>query len=143
MPAKKASIGTLLKRGGTGDKAPPFVTIAGVDNLQGPNLNTDILDVTSLDSVSFTEEVVAGVIRPGEVTADVHFMPDDAQQGRLGLIADQTTRATRAFQILFPSATPVTCTFNAFVIRVQPRANTKNPLDAAITLRVTGLPAWA
>lgn len=138
MAAKKSSMGTLLKRSTT---PSAYVTVAAVDNIQGPTQSADIIDVTTLDSLNFYEEVVTGVIRGGEVTADLTFQPDLA--GHLALMQDVAARAVRYFQIYFPTVLPKTCSFAAFVTRVQPKASVRDAIRAALTLRVTGVITWA
>lgn len=142
MPAaKKWSGGTLLKRGNADGPPETFTSIAWVDNLQGPSVASDIIDVTTLDTSTNYEEDVVGLLRGGEVTCDLKFAPDDT--GHANLIADQVARATKNFQIYFPSATPKTASFAAYVIKLQPKAAIKDALTAALTLRISGAVTWA
>jgi predicted secreted protein len=137
MAAPKWAAGTLLKRG---DGASPetFTAIAKADNLQGPGLKRAMIDVTALDTATSYDEFVAGIKSGGEVSIDLFFMPDDP--GHQHLLTDFDNGTLRNFQLYFPSATPITWSFAAYVFDYQPKAAIKSALTAAVKFKISGQP---
>ena len=58
-----------------GAAVPGYNLIANVTNIGGPSLELDVEDVTSHDSTGGWEEVVATILRTGEVTLDINYDP--------------------------------------------------------------------
>lgn len=58
-----------------GAAAPGYNLVANVTNIGGPSLALDVEDVTSHESTGGWEEVVATILRTGEVTLDINFDP--------------------------------------------------------------------
>lgn len=135
--AKYAAFGTLLKRGAT--------TVAGVKSVSGPGLALDTEDVTSHDSASGWEEVVGTILRSGEVSLDLVWDPNAATHKNTsgGLLYDLTSRTSTTFSIVYPSTTPVTWTFTAFVTGFEPGAPVDGALTATVKLKITGAPTLA
>lgn len=131
---KYSAFGTLLKRGA--------VTIAQVTNISGPGLTVDTVDVTSMDSTGGWEEVIAGIIRSGEVTLDIAYDPNAATHKNAagGLLADLIGRASTTYSIVFPSSPTVTWTFTAFVTGFEPASPHDGALTASVKLKITGQP---
>lgn len=132
--AKYAAFGTLLKRGAT--------TIASVKSISGPGITLDVEDVTSHDSTEAWEEVVATILRTGEISLDIEYDPNAATHKNAsgGLLYDLTTRLSTTYSIQFPSSPTVTWTFTAFVVSFEPDAPHDGALTAAVTLKITGKP---
>lgn len=131
---KNAGFGTLLKRGA--------VTVAYVTNISGPGLSLDTEDVTSHDSTEAWEEVVATILRSGEITIDLEYDPNHATHKNAsgGLLYDMTTRTSTTFSIVFPSSPTVTWSFTAFVTGFEPSAPVDGALTASVTMKITGKP---
>lgn len=135
---KYAAFGTTIKRGGTGG-----TTIAGVSNISGPGLSLDTEDVTSHDSPDGWEEVVATILRSGEVTLDIVYDPAAATHKNAagGLIHDMASRVAQTYAITFPGA--VSWSFSAFVTGFEPEAPHDGALRASVTMKITGKPTLA
>jgi hypothetical protein len=58
-----------------GAAAPGYNLVANVTNIGGPSLALDVEDVTAHDSTGGWEEVIATILRTGEVTLDINFDP--------------------------------------------------------------------
>lgn len=58
-----------------GAAAPGYNLVAQVTNIGGPSLALDVEDVTAHDSTGGWEEVIATILRTGEVTLDINFNP--------------------------------------------------------------------
>ena len=138
-----AAFGTLLKLGdGGGSEA--FATIAEVKNIKGPKLKMDTIEVTSHSSTSAFREFIAGLLDGGEVTFDMNWLPANATQSyAAGVLRDMYNRTKRNFQLVFPSASPTTWTFAAYVTGFEPDAAVDGALMASLTLRLTGVPTLA
>ena len=130
--AKYSAYGTLLKRSGT--------TIANVQNISGPGLSLDTEDVTTHDSTGAWEEVVATILRSGEVSIDIIYDPAAATHKYAvgGLLSDLVLRTAVIYTLIFPSTPPVTWTFNAFVTGFEPSAPHDGALTATAKFKLTG-----
>lgn len=58
-----------------GAAAPSYNLVANVTNIGGPSLALDVEDVTSHESTGGWEEVIATILRTGEVTLDINYDP--------------------------------------------------------------------
>lgn len=132
--AKYAAYGTQLKRGA--------VIIAQVRSLSGANLSLDTVDVTAHDSTGAWEEVVATILRSGEISAEIIYDPNLATHKNAsgGLLYDLTSRASTTYSLVFPSSPTVTWTFTAFVTGFEPSMPVDGELTASVTLKITGQP---
>jgi predicted secreted protein len=123
--AKQAAFGTSFKiTSGT--------VVGNVTAIKGPGISLDTADVTSHDSTGAWEEVVATILRSGEVTIDLVYDPANAQikNSSGGLLYLLTTRASASFTITLPSAAAIV--FTGFVIGFEPDM----PFDGALTASV-------
>jgi predicted secreted protein len=133
--AKYSAYGTLFKRGAT--------TIAAVKKIGGPKLSLDTEDVTTHDSTGAWEEVVATILRSGEVTLDLVYDPNAATHKNAagGIIGDLIGRASTTYSIVFPGA--VTWSFTAFCTGFETDAPVDGALTAKATYKITGQPTLA
>ena len=132
--AKYAAFGAVLNR-----IAAP---VAAVRSISGPGLSLDTEDVTSHDSTEAWEEVVATILRTGEISVEIEYDPNAAthKNAALGLLYDLTTRASAAYSIVFPSSPTVTWSFTAYVTAFEPDAPHDGSLTANVSLKITGKP---
>lgn len=132
---KYAAFGTLFKRGA--------VTVAGVSNISGPGLSLDTEDVTTHDSTEGWEEVIATILRSGEVSIDLVWDPAAATHKNLsgGILYDLTSRTSTTYSIVFPGS--VTWTFTAYCVGFEPSAPVDGALTATATFKITGKPTLA
>lgn len=132
--AKYGAFGTLFKRGAT--------TVVYVTNISGPGLSLDTEDVTSHDSTGAWEEVVATILRSGEVTLDIIYDPNAATHKNAagGILADLVGRASTTYSIVFSSTAAVTWEFTAFCVGFEPGAPHDGALTASVTYKITGQP---
>ena len=132
--AKYSAFGTLFKRGA--------VTIAQVTDISGPGLTLDTEDVTTHDSTGAWEEVVATILRSGEVTLSIQYDPNAATHKNAagGILADLVGRASTTYSLVFPSSPTVTWSFTAFCTGFEPTAPVDGALTADVTYKITGQP---
>jgi len=135
--AKYAGYGTAFKRGAT--------TVAQVRNISGPGLSLDTEDVTTHDSPSGWEEVVATILRSGEVTLELVYDPNAATHKNAsgGILADLVARTSQTYSIVFPSSPAVTWSFTAYCVGFEPGAPHDGALTASARYKITGAPTLA
>ena len=119
--------------------------VANVKSISGPGLTLDTEDVTSHDSTEAWEEVVATILRTGEISVDIVYDPNNAthKNAALGLLNDLTSRTSAAYSIVFPTTPAVTWSFTAFVTGFEPSAPVDGGLTASVSLKITGKPTIA
>jgi len=138
-----SAFGTLLKIG-DGGSPESFTTIAEVKDISGPSLSLDTEDVTSHASSGGWEEHIGTILRSGEVSFDINFIPTHAtHDASTGLIADMKNRTVRNFQLVFPDASSTTWAFSALVTGFEPSEPVAGSLGASVTLKLTGEPTLA
>lgn len=138
-----AAYGTLLKVG-DGGTSETFTTIAEVRDISGPSLSADVKDVTSHDSEDGWDESITTILRGGEVTFNVNFVPTDTTHSySSGLINDMVDRTKRNFQLVFPDSGSTTWNFAALVTGFETTANVADELTADVTLKISGKPTLA
>jgi hypothetical protein len=132
--AKYSAFGTTLNKGG--------VPIVQIKSISGPGLSLDTEDVTTHDSTAGWEEVVATIIRSGQVTFEIEYDPNAATHKNAagGLLYDLASRTANAYTLVFPSTAAVTWTFTAFVTGFEPSAPVEGALTATVTMKITGQP---
>ncbi len=139
-----SSFGTLLKIGDGVVGTESFATIAKVRDISGPQLSLDTDEVTNQDSPGGWEEFVATILRTGQVTFDLVFIPtEETHDPQTGLIADMKNRVLRNFQLVFPDSTSTTWAFSAYVVQFQPSAPVQGHLSASVALKISGMPTLA
>lgn len=138
-----AAFGTLLKIG-DGGSPESFTTIAEVTTIGGPSLGLDTIDATNHDSTAGWEEVIGGILRSGEVTFDINYIPTDAtHDASTGLIADMVARTKRNFELVFPDTGSTTWSFTGLVSKFAPSAPVDGKLSASVSLKLSGQPTLA
>ena len=137
------AFGTLLKIG-DGGGGEVFTTIAEVQNISGPSLSLEMIDVTNHSSTAGWKERIGGLLDGGEVTFDINFQPTTSTHSySAGLVKDMVNRTKRNFKIVFPDGSSTTWTFSAFVSKFQSKAPVNGQLSASVSLMITGQPTLA
>jgi len=138
------AFGTLLQ---LGDGAGPevFTTIAEVKDIDGPDISMDTEDITPHDAVGGWEEFIPTILRSGEVTFDLNFVPSNAQHGDTsgGLINLLKNRTKRNYKLVLPTSPTYTWAFAAYVVGFSNSMPVGGVLGASVTLKVTGVLALA
>lgn len=140
MTDAQHALGTQLKRG-DGITPEVFAKIAKVTNISGPELSLDVEDVTDHDSADGWEEVLPTILRSGEVSLELSFLPADT--GHTGLISDMVAREKRNFELVFPDTAATTWSFSAYVVGFSSSAPHDNKLEGTVTIKLTGKPTLA
>ncbi|MGM0409189.1 MAG: phage tail tube protein [Bacillota bacterium] len=143
-----AAGGTLLKLGDqAGTSGTTYTTIAEVVDITGPGLSADTSDVTSHDSFvneGGWEEHVVTVLRSGEVTFDINYVPDESTHSSAsGMLGELDGGAKKNYELVFSNSGATTWNFDAIVTGFEPSAPHDDKLSASLTLKVTGQPTLA
>jgi hypothetical protein len=115
-------------------------TIAQVVNIGGPGLALDTEDVTTHDQATAFEEVVATVLRSGEIKVDLVYDPNAATHSASanGLIDDIENKIYAYYQLIFPG--PYTWSFQGRGTGFESSAAFDGALTASATIKITGQP---
>lgn len=125
---------------GGADGTEIFTAIAEVKTISGPNMSSQVIDVTNMDSQNNTREFITSLIDPGEMTFSVNFLP--AVAGQQALINDMKNRTRRNFQIVWTDTAGTTWSFQGIVTSFGPNAAIEDALTASVTVKVTGFPTF-
>jgi len=80
--------------------ADNWVHIGEVEDISGPNLSSDDVEVTNHDSQGGYREYIAGLKDGGSISISGNFVGDDA--GQVQMIADQKSGIVREYRMLLP-----------------------------------------
>lgn len=120
-----------------------LATIAQVMTIGGPSLSTDTTDVTTHDSANAFEEVVATILRSGELSLDIVYDPvedtHDATAGN-GLLSRLENKTPTNFSLVFADAGSTTWAFDGFVTGFEPDDPVDGAITAAVTTKIDGPP---
>lgn len=138
---KIAAFGTMLLVGDGGDPVESFTELANVTNIGGPGLALDTEDVTTHDQATAFEEVVATILRTGEMSVDLVYDPDEGtHDATTGVLKDLDDKTLRNFQMQFQTTGKVQWSFAAYVTGFQPGAPVGGALTASLSLKISGVP---
>jgi predicted secreted protein len=116
--------------------------IVGIQNIGGPKLSTDTIDVTAHDSPGSWEESIATILRSGELTLDIVYDPAEATQGNVagGLLYNFMQRAIVEYTLGLPDTGTSDWVFDGIVTGFELSAAFDGALTASVTIKVTGAP---
>jgi predicted secreted protein len=121
MPGAIRTQGTILK---IGDGADPevFAAIAQVKAITGPTFDRTVIDVTTLASGGWKEEV-GGLHVAGSLQFDINYIPQDATHNAItGLLAEYASNAVDTlhnFKLVFPDNVTVGALSTALAISAE------------------------
>ena len=107
-------------------------TIVNVTSVSGPGLSLDVEDVTAHDSTGAWEEVVATIVRSGELSFDINY--DQAAVTHRALITALTTRTAEVWTLGGPMGA---WSFNGFVVGFEPTAPHEGKMAASVRIKPT------
>lgn len=121
---------------GVGDGASPeaFTTISEIKSIDGPGGQANEIDVTDLSSTA--KEFILGLQDEGDITAEINYIPANAQHAQLR--ADRASGTSRNYQITFTDSPATTWTFAALVKGFSVSNGVDSVTGATVTLRVSG-----
>lgn len=125
--------GTVIARQDNGVGA--FIEIANLGDMTPPSLGRNSIEVTTHNND--IDQFVQGVLRRGEVTFPINFIPDDGTHDHLtGLYSSIIGHQTDGWQLTFPDGTD--WIFSGGISNIVPSAPVDGALTANVTIRPTG-----
>ena len=122
-----------------------WTTLAGVQDLTGPELSTEDVQVTHQESPDAHHEHIPGLRDSGTVTCDVVYTPQSPAHGNQpgGLAYEWRSRTVRDWRIVWPDSGGTTWTFRGYVSGFSPSAPLAEALTASVTIRIAAAPTLA
>ena len=140
-----SAFATLLKMGaGDTDPGPEtFTTVAEVRTISGPGMTLDTADVTNHDSTGGWEEIIPTILRTGNVTFEVNYVPTDSTHDATdGFLSKMLDKTLTNFKLIFPNAILEAdrsyWSFAAYVVGMSPTANHDGGLTGSVTMKMVG-----
>jgi predicted secreted protein len=134
MPSNAfAGVGTQFKRG-TGATAETFVAIAEVNSINGPGMEKQQIEVTSLDSTGGWREYIGGFKDGGELTLEMNFTYASYDI----LFGDFEDTDSHNYQIALSDTTASTFAFAGVVTGCPISVTADDKVTATITIKLTG-----
>lgn len=129
--------GTLLKISNGADPAV-FAAIAQLRSVTPPQISRNAIETNVHNTVGGWETSIMGMLRSGEVSADVNWLPDDPTHDHTdGLLSKLLSNVKGTWQVAFPGG--AIAQFDGWVQAFNPQAaETDNVLTAQITIKPTG-----
>ena len=131
-----SSFGTTLKVDST--------QIAEVYSISGPSLTKDTQETSDLSSTGY-RSFAATLKDPGEVTLGIRYLPSapthNSATGMLGFYHASSNTVPYSCTLTWPDAT--LWTFSGIFTGFEPSADVDSPLDAQVTIKLTGAPGLA
>ena len=130
-----AGVGTQFLRW-NGASAPngAWEKIAEINNINGPTMKKDTIDVTSLDSIGGYREFIGGFKDGGTVSFPMNF----THEGYLKFKHDFEDSENHYYQIVLPNAEQTSFEFEATVTELGTAIPADNKVTADVQLKVSG-----
>lgn len=130
-------VGTTLY---VGDGASPETfpsenEIAEVLSISGPEMDSDEVEVTPLNTPGAAKQYIGGLIDNGQMQLELNWI---ASQQQVQLINDQRTAVRRTYRITWPTSPESSATFQAFVKTISFNTEAGAQIRNTMTLRITG-----
>lgn len=141
-PIALPAINTLI-RVGNGASPETFTTIAFVNNITGPSLQGQVVDVTSMSTGIPWRQKIVTLLEGGEVSFDAFWQPmNTSHQNLLTLFGNRGANGVPGepidFQLVFPDQDASTYYFSGFVSAVKLTEAVADVVKAAVTVTITG-----
>jgi predicted secreted protein len=130
-----ASKGSALKLG-DGGSPEVFTTVAEVLNISGPQLDSETIDVTNMDSPGSYREFLQSFKNAGTVTFGINFQPNISSHS--GLVSLFNAGTKRNWKIVFPNVAANEWQFNGYIKSINNNFDPGSQIKADITIQVSG-----
>lgn len=140
MPTKAVTgVGTVLA---VGDAASPevFTAITEITSIGGPELSSEQVEVTSLDSAGGFKEFVTGLKDGGSISIENNWIKSDTSQVQMR--DDVQAGTKRNYRITWPDSPSTVVDFSASVEAFSMTTEPDAPVTASMTLKISGAPVW-
>lgn len=118
-----------------------YTQIAQIRNIEGPSVETDEVEATTLDSTDAFREFLLSLIDPGNLSFDIAW--DSTLASHVFLTNGQSNRNEHNFKIVLAnSSTSNVIYFNGRVMSFAPSFPVDDLQTASVGLRLTGPVRW-
>ncbi len=138
MTSAVAGIGTTLQ---VGDGASPevFTTIAEILTIGGPELSSEDIEVTNMDSAGGFKEFISGLADAGSVNFDLNWIKGTQQ----AQVRDDVGAGTaRNYRITWSDSPATIANYNARVTAFSMNTDPNSQIQASCTLKISGQVTW-
>lgn len=125
-----AGIGTIFERWSGAD----WQSIAEINAIEGPDMDREDIEVTSLDTATGYEDYIPGFIDGGEVVLNMHFT-------RIGyelMKQDFELDVLRNYRISLPDDSNTMISFEGLVIDLPISDQADAVIEADVSIQITG-----
>lgn len=141
-PIALPAINTLIQIG-TGASPEAYVTVAFVNNITGPSISGQVVDVTSMSTGNAWRQKIVTLLDGGEVSFDAFWQPMNAtHQNLLTLFSHRGAGSPGTpidARMIFPDQDATAYTFQMFVSKCNLTEAVADVVKAAVTLTITGV----
>ena len=142
QPIALPAINTLIQLG-NGSSPESFTTIASVNNITGPTMQGQVVDVTSMSTGNPWRQKIVTLLEGGEVSFDAFWQPMLASHQNLLTLfvnrgADGVAGLPIDMRLVFPDQDATVYTFQGFVSKVSLTEAVADVVKAAVSLTITG-----
>jgi len=125
-----SGVGTLFRRwSGTA-----WVDIAEVNNITGPGMTRETIDVTSLDSTGGYREFITGFRDAGTITMSMNFTRATLDTFK----ADFESDSANDYEIVLPDADQTSLEFQGYVTELPLTIPPDDRVTIDVTIKITG-----
>jgi predicted secreted protein len=131
---------TYLSCYDTSQSPPVWTRVALVDDVSGPKIKRDTIDVTTHDTTNDYKQYIGSLKDAQEVTLTVVWDPNDVTHGGSGFTSLKQALEdgiVRQWKIVYPTSPSQRFTFNGFVVAYEPMAKVKDALRMNASIKVT------
>lgn len=129
-----SGVGTIFRRADGNSSSPNFTAVAEVNNITGPNLSRDTIDVTSLDSTGGYREFIGSFRDGGEITLEMNFTLDGFDDFK----ADFESATLHDYQIEFQDTGQTTFEISGLVTGISMAVPMDDKVTSTVTIKISG-----
>lgn len=124
---------------GDGETSEAFTAVAEVQDIIGPNLTRESIDVSNQDSDDGWREHIPGWRDGDTVTIQFNWLPSNAtQDGTTGLLSHFNDNDNHNYQIVTPTAIGVTISFAGHITGMPISLPLAAQAQAEVTVKISG-----
>ncbi len=130
MSSASAGVGTLFRRW----SGSAWVNIAEINNISGPTMSRDTIDVTSLDSTGGYREFIGGFKDGGTVQLPMNFI-----RASLDLMkTDFESAVLQNYEIVLPDTENTTLEFTGLVTELPLEIPPDDKITMTVSIKISG-----
>lgn len=125
--------------------ANTYIAVAEVQNVDGPGITRDSVEITHLNSDGGWREFMPGLKDGGELSFTLQFEPKEVTHGMVnGLLKQLSDSDIRVFKLVFPDgineASSTVWDFPGFITNFSAAIPMDDKITADVTIKVAGKP---